>query len=152
MADMRLDNARTPEQVERMQKLKEAGACFFCDDNYVTFGAMPAIFETTHWYVKKNDFPYKGAVHHYLIVPKQHIKRIIDLRIDAWLELHIICWKLTNDLRVTGESIFVRSGDMLYTGATLDHMHFHFLVGGPKQEGGSLEDNILVTLGHQLKQ
>lgn len=149
MAEMRLDNARTPEQLGRMQKLKEAGACFFCDGNYLSFGASPSIFETTNWYVKKNDYPYEGSIHHYLVVPKLHVRRITDISPGAWAELPDIFKRLGSQLQVTGEGIFVRSGEMRFTGATLDHLHFHFLVGGPKPENGTLEDNITVTLGHK---
>ena len=70
---------------------------------------------------------------------------------NEWAELgKVVAWLQTH-LGVSGFSFFVRSGDMKYTGATLDHLHFHFLVGGPKPENCTLQDNILVTLGHKKK-
>ena len=52
-------------------------------------------------------------------------------------------------LKNTGTSVFLRSGDMSYTGSTLDHIHFHLLTGAKKRKNGTLKDNILVTLGHR---
>jgi diadenosine tetraphosphate (Ap4A) HIT family hydrolase len=152
MADMRMDNARTPEQVERMRKLKESGACFFCHENYLAVGASPAVFETFYWYVKKNDYPYPGSTIHYLVVSKKHVREIMEISLLSWIFLLLCLWWLKTTLKTSGESIFVRSGDMAFTGATLDHLHFHFLVGVPKPEEGTVQEiNILVTLGHKNK-
>jgi ATP adenylyltransferase len=152
MSEMKFDNARTPQQIERMRILKETGACFFCEGNYIMVGGSPSIYIGNHWFVKKNDYPYEGAVHHYLVVPKEHIKRLPDISPAAWMELWDIFGSLIKRFKTSGESIFVRSGDMNYTGATLDHLHFHFLVGISKPENATIQDNnITVTLGHKNK-
>lgn len=151
MAEMREDNARTPDQIKRMRQLKKRRECFFCNENYLNIGASPSIHTEEWWFVKKNDYPYSGSVHHYLIASQTHVTRVTDLTPEAWMKLQEVIEWLEKVLDVSGASIFVRSGDMRYTGATLDHLHFHFLVGGPKPEDGTLDDNILVTLGHKQK-
>ena len=149
---MRKDNARDPEQLKRMDHLAAQIGCFFCNNNYLKIGASKAIKKTKYWYIKKNDYPYEGSVHHYLIASKRHVTKITELSPLAWKKLlEVIRW-LERHLKVKGGSIFARSGDMRYTGATLDHLHFHLLVGGPKKKDGQLKDNILVTLGHKKKQ
>jgi diadenosine tetraphosphate (Ap4A) HIT family hydrolase len=150
-AKLRLDNARDPEQAERMRLLQKNGGCFFCDKNYLDIGASAALHENKDWYVKKNDYPYEGTRHHYLIVPKKHISRITDISPKTWLGLSKMVGWLETNFKIRGYSVFSRNGDMRYTGATLDHLHFHFLSGYPKQKNGRLEDNILVTLGHKPK-
>lgn len=146
---MRNDNARHSEQLERMRRLAKGIGCFFCKKNYLKVGASPAIYQGQHWYIKKNDYPYEGSIHHYLIVNKKHLNKITEISPAAWKELlKTIAW-LEKYLKIKGGSIFVRSGDMGYTGATLNHLHFHLLVGGKKKRGGKLRDNILVTLGHK---
>ncbi|OHA91541.1 MAG: hypothetical protein A2758_00275 [Candidatus Zambryskibacteria bacterium RIFCSPHIGHO2_01_FULL_49_18] len=151
-AKMRKDNARTPEQLARMRHLGKSIGCFFCNSNYLKVGASSAIRDGRHWYVKRNDYPYQGSVHHYLIASKKHIAKITNVSAPAWKELlETVRW-IERKFKIRGESIFVRSGDMRYTGATLDHLHFHFLVGGLKKKTGTLEDNILVTLGHKSNQ
>jgi diadenosine tetraphosphate (Ap4A) HIT family hydrolase len=150
-AKLRPDNARTPEQRQRMERLAKEIGCFFCKDNYLKVGASSAIYQAKYWYIKKNDYPYKGAVHHYLIASKKHRIKITDITPIAWTELlKVIKW-LENHLKIKGASLFVRSGDMSYTGATLDHIHFHLLLGAKKKKGGILKDNILVTLGHKKR-
>ena len=148
---MRYDNARQEEQLERMKQLAKDGRCFFCRKNYLAVKASPVIYESNHWYVKKNDFPYPGSAHHYLIVYKKHVTKPTRLNKTAWSELLKTIGWLEKYTGVSGYSVFVRSGDMLYTGATIDHLHFHFLVGGPKKKNGRIKDNILVTLGHKKK-
>src|SRR3989344_255088 len=150
-AKLRLDNSRTPEQTKRMKLLAKEIGCFFCKNNYLKVGASPAIYQSKYWYVKKNDYPYEGSVHHYLLASKRHTTKITAVSRAAWVELlKVIAW-LEKHLKIKGASIFTRSGDMSYTGATLDHIHFHLLVGAKKRKGGVLEDNILVTLGHKRK-
>lgn len=150
---MRMDNARHEEQRKRMAELKEQGKCFFCDQNYLKIGAAEAILGMNYWYVRNNDYPYSGTTHHCIIAPYRHVKRVTELSTEEWQEL-LLAFKLVEDsLNVPGESIFARSGDMAYTGATLDHLHFHLLVGGPKPEDWKSvqDDNILVTLGHKVR-
>ncbi len=148
-AGVKMDNARTEEQLRRMEQLQEDGRCFFCDENYLFVGASPPIFDSEYWYVKPNDFPYEGSVHHHLIVCKRHFSELTDITADIWSDLlRTIEW-LKEHTEADGYSVFVRSGDMCFTGSSLDHLHFHFLVGGPKKENSKIEDGILVTLGYK---
>src|SRR3989344_2495776 len=71
-AKLRLDNSRTPEQTKRMKLLAKEIGCFFCKNNYLKVGASPAIYQSKYWYVKKNDYPYEGSGHHYLLASKSH--------------------------------------------------------------------------------
>lgn len=134
-----------------MKELERQDLCFFCNNNVVVVGGSAAIHESEHWYVKKNDYPYKGSEGHYLVVSKKHVTRITDLPAEAWLDLQkIYIW--IDQIAPAGYSSFVRMGDTAYTGATFNHLHFHAIWGIPKPEDwNGLEDNILVTLGHKKK-
>lgn len=146
---LNMHNAREKQQLVRMQKLKKEKMCFFCEENFLKIGASPAIYNSKNWYVKKNDYPYTGSVHHYLIVPIKHIDNISAIDEKTFSELHTAIKWLETKTKVRGYSLFARSGDMHYTGGTIDHLHFHFLVGGKKIGPSRLKDNILVTLGHK---
>lgn len=152
---MRFDNAREAEQLERMRELRRQGKCFFCDSNYLAIGAPDAKLYLRHWFVRDNDYPYPGTVRHVTIIPYRHVKNLRELTPEEWSELlHAIKRVEENyELHDKGESIFARSGDMAYTGATIDHLHFHLLVGGPKPDDWKSiqEDNIIVTLGHKAR-
>lgn len=148
---MNMANAREKDQLKRMKQLQKDKKCFFCKENYLDVGASPVLHESTSWYIKKNDYPYTGSIHHYLIVPKKHIRKISDIHPASWPELLLLISWLEKKLKVKGYSMFVRAGDMQYTGGTIDHLHFHFLVGGKKPGTSKLTDNILITLGHKKK-
>src|SRR3989338_11697015 len=116
---LRNHNARHPEQLKRMKRLAKEIGCFFCKDNYLKVGASPAIYQGRYWYIKRNDYPYEGSVHHYLIASRKHITRITNVTAPALKELlEIVRW-IERKFKIPGESIFVRSGDMRYTGAKI---------------------------------
>lgn len=146
---VRKDNARHPEQFKRMERLAKEIGCFFCYKNYLKVGASKSIHESRNWYIKKNDYPYEGTIHHYLIAPKKHITKVTQISPRDWSELiKMIKW-LDKYLKIKGYSVLVRNGDMKYTGATLDHLHFHLVSGGPKKKKGELKDNVRFTLAHK---
>lgn len=151
MAEMKFDNARDPEQLRRMKQAEAEGKCYLCDIFKARKSDKSGIFLHVgkNWFVKKNDFPYEGSVHHYLIVSREHVTKLSDINRSAGFEFLGVIEYLENILDVEGFSLFVRSGNMSYTGATLDHLHFHFMVGAPKPENAKIEDNILVTLGYK---
>lgn len=154
MTEMRIDNAREPEQIRRMQELERSGECHFCLESFVQRYPNKIIHGGPDWYIVPNDFAYPGSVHHYLIVSKHHITRVGDVSYSGRIELFSSITWLENHLKVTGESIFVRSGDMAYTGASLDHLHFHFLVGVEKsnpKEKDNPEEVIWAPLGYKKK-
>ncbi len=147
---IRHSNAREPEQLLRMRRLASKKMCFFCKDNYLKVGASPAIHHMGNWYIKKNDYPYAGSRYHYLIANTKHFTKISEISPKSWQDLlKAIKW-LEKHLKVKGGSFFARFGDLLYTGATFDHLHFHFLVGGPWKKNTGLEENLRVTLGHKI--
>lgn len=153
-AEVRIDNARDPEQERRMRLLAETGQCHFCGDISGKHTA-PIIFQNLRWFVVANDFPYEGSVHHYLIVSKAHAKKISDLFLEAQVDLFEAIRWLEAHLNVTGYSMFVRSGDMSYTSATLDHLHIHFLVGVEKPNPGEKdkpETVIFAPLGYKKQE
>ncbi len=138
-------NARHPEQIKRMNDLQKNKLCHFCVDGFETHSA-PIIYKNSSWFVTANDFPYEGSTHHYLIVSKKHINNLSQINKKAQTELFgSINW-LKKKFKTTGESIFMRSGDMNYTGATLDHLHIHFIVG---QKQNKKSERLLVTLGYK---
>ncbi|MES3004951.1 MAG: HIT domain-containing protein [Patescibacteria group bacterium] len=151
MSEVHLGNARDPEQLRRMEELQKKGDCHFCGDIGQKHTA-PVIKTTENWFVVANDFPYKGSIHHYLVVSRAHITKISEVRTDARIELFEVAHWLETKLDVNGFSFFVRSGNMSLTGATLDHLHFHFLVGAEKPKNAKFpDDNLLVTLGYKEK-
>lgn len=148
---MNMHNARHKEQLDRMRTLYKKNICFFCDNNVDKLGAAPAIYRKGGWYIKKNDYPYKGSVHHYLIVSEKHVTSVSQIPAASWSGLHSAVRWLEKKLGVKGYSLFVRSGSIHYTGATIDHIHFHLVSGVKKIGKSNLSEYILAPLGHKKK-
>ncbi len=148
LSKMNLNNARESEQIKRMKKLARTGQCHFCRDGFEDRHTAPIIYEGYRWFITANNYPYSGATHHYLIVPKVHITQLGQLPVEAQVGLIEAFRWLEKHLETPGYTAFVRSGDLSYTGATIDHLHFHFLSG--VQDGKGTE-KLKVTLGYKNK-
>ncbi len=125
------DNYRTDEQLEEMRRLEAAGICLFCPAALREHAHQRVAFETRHWAVTPNAFPYKGTRLHLLVVPHQHVNDMLDLDEEAlgdfWAALRLIRERF--DLGYYG--LGVRNGNCSFTGATIAHVHAHVLVGDP---------------------
>jgi diadenosine tetraphosphate (Ap4A) HIT family hydrolase len=129
-------NARTPEQTAEMRSLEARGLCLFCPDGLRGHERQQILFETRHWAVTPNEFPYQGTALHLLLVPHEHAGDLLDLpaaaQQDFWTALGLI--RERYQLRYYG--LGVRNGDCRFTGATIRHVHAHVLVGDPEAADG----------------
>ena len=128
-----------------LQKIKKDGVCPFCPEGFI-YHTRPILRSGKHWIVTENMNPYEGAKYHFLFVHKKHIESIEKMHHKALQELlgHI-AWVKKN-FKLKGASLFIRSGDMKYTGASVQHLHAHFISGGSVQK---ITNPILVTLGYK---
>src|SRR5690348_11670996 len=88
------DNYRTEEQLAEMRALEAAGICLFCPEALREHARQRVTFETAHWAVTPNAFPYAGTRLHLLVVPHQHVNDMLDLddaaRADFWVALRAV--------------------------------------------------------------
>lgn len=123
------ENVRTPGQLAEMRSLEAQGVCLFCPDVLRGHGRQQVLFETRHWLVTPNEFPYAGTALHLLLVPHEHVGDLLDLpgeaQQDFWAALGLV--RERHRLRYYG--LGVRNGDCRFTGATIRHVHAHVLVG-----------------------
>ncbi|MEI4272646.1 HIT family protein [Klenkia sp. LSe6-5] len=125
-------NARMPEQVARMADLEARGVCLFCADAGSEVGGGDLVAETEHWRAVRNDFPYRGAAEHLLLVPRTHVTDVLDLDDAARAEL----WDVLRTVRggSTGPyGLGMRNGPCEGTGGTIAHVHLHVLVPDGEQ-------------------
>ena len=122
-----MSNYRTAEQLTEMQQLEAAGICLFCPEVLREHSRQRVQWETRHWAVTPNEFPYKGTGLHLLVVPHEHVNDMLDLDdeslSDFWNALKMIRERF--DLGHYG--LGVRNGDCRFTGATITHVHAHVL-------------------------
>lgn len=112
-----------------MKTLEARQVCLFCPEHLIG-DSEHVIFHATEWWtVTNNRYPYNGARSHVLLVPSVHVKDIAELpaqaKDDFW---NVLDWSRARwDMAFYG--LGVRCGDFRYTGATLEHVHVHLIVG-----------------------
>ena len=153
MANFNFVNARHKEQIRRMKLLKEQGRCYLCQEGSKEENTLPRIsWESEHFYLTPNDFPQAGSTAHTMIVPKKHRVHPTDLTAVERIAIFEICEMVMEKFEIPGFSVYVRMGDMSYTGATLDHLHFQLIAGVPRTENHKVpEDVIYIPLGYKQK-
>jgi diadenosine tetraphosphate (Ap4A) HIT family hydrolase len=122
-----LPAARSDEQREYMEHLESAGICVFCPEHFPTHHREPVEIRGTHWYVAKNDYPYRGTSAHYLIVPYLHVSSFDELPDEAGAELWSLKRKLKEKLDPPAIAMVERSGEVRYNGGSVAHLHIHFV-------------------------
>ncbi len=121
--------ARSEEQRSYMAQLEQDGICIFCPQYFDEYHREPIEDEGAHWVVTKNDYPYKGALHHLLIVPRLHVAALDELPDEAGSELIRLIRRIKQRYREPSEALVGRSGDMRLNGGSVEHFHIHFVVG-----------------------
>lgn len=143
-----LDNARTKEQSEVMEKIKQDGVCPFCIEHFRKYHRRPILKETDWWVVTENMSPYEGSRVHYIFVYKpKHITLPSELSHEAMVDLFTLLDWAAQETEIIGGSFLMRFGDTRYNGASVDHLHAHLITGG---EGGPDKERIKMKLGFKL--
>jgi ATP adenylyltransferase len=124
-----LPAARTDSQRNYMRELEQDQICVFCPEHFIAYHSAPIEMEFEYWYVTRNDFPYRGAALHLLIVSRQHVTELSELPDEAGSELLKVIREIKKVHICSSEAIVIRSGDMRFNGGSVAHLHIHFVVG-----------------------
>ncbi|MFJ6739050.1 HIT family protein [Streptomyces sp. NPDC091279] len=122
-------NCRTEDQRAEMERLDRAGVCLFCPDVIRAHDRQQILWETPHWIVTPNEFPYTGARLHLLLIPKDHVTDLVDLTAPARADFFDALASVREKYALDHYGLGVRNGDCRYTGGTIRHLHVHVLVG-----------------------
>lgn len=115
-----------------LETIAKGGFCPFCESHLHKHHKLPFIYKSKYWLVTKNAWPYKGARAHFLLITREHIEAIEDLKPLAWSDLQKIYKKLVRENNFKGSTLLFRSGDTKITGASVNHLHAHLIVGTPR--------------------
>jgi ATP adenylyltransferase len=132
-----MQNYRTAEQLAEMQRLDADGICLFCPEGLrwqADQGRPGVLWETKHWIVRPNEFPYSGTQLHLLLIPRDHVGDVLDLGAAAQADFWTALGWVRDRYQLTYYGLGMRNGDCRYTGATIRHVHAHVLVGDPTTE------------------
>lgn len=126
-------NSRMGRQREEMEKLAKSGECLFCPGG-LRLLKKPIHFTGKYWYVAPNDFPYEGTTLHLVVAPHRHITSPEELTAEELGELFSeITPRLRREFGLDGCSALFRFGNTRRTGATIHHLHIHFIQGAERQ-------------------
>jgi ATP adenylyltransferase len=127
-----LGNARTDDQIQQMRQLEADGVCLFCPPNLER--VQRVLHRTRHWSVTPNEFPYRGARLHLLLVPDDHVTGLVELPPHTQQDLWVALAWVRAQYRLEHYGLAVRNGAAEFTGGTIRHLHVHILQGDPKGE------------------
>lgn len=141
-----LKHARTQQQIDVMTQIEKDGVCPFCMENFLKYHPKPIIHENDNWIVTENMSPYEGSVYHFLFVCKRHFTMPTDMTDSEKKDLFdLINWTIANN-SISGGSILIRFGDTRFTGASVDHLHAHLVVGDANDDE---QESLKVKIGYK---
>lgn len=126
-----IDNARYDDQRQVMKKIAKNKECPFCPENLDKYHKQEIIRKGEHWILTRNQWPYKNTDVHLLAISKYHTEKLSDLKSGSFDELqgHIV-W-VESEFNVVSGGIAMRFGNITNNGATINHLHVHFIVPSP---------------------
>ena len=90
--------------------------------------AQQTLFETKHWCITLNRFPYENTQMQILGISKDDVYDYKDLSPEAFAEIQEIWTKLAVEYNLDGGGLCWRFGDPAKSGASLKRLHFHVIM------------------------
>ena len=111
-----------------IEQIHSEAVCPFCPDHLLKFHKNPILKEGERWRVTTNMYPYKGTKFHFLFIHRDHISNTKDMPAASFVELQQHINDLVHENNIPGGTLMMRCGDTTHTGATVTHIHAHFVV------------------------
>ena len=130
-----IENATVVPRDDYTQTLKaiiEEGFCPFCEEHLFKHHRKPILRKSKYWLVTENSWPYKGVQFHFLFISRTHIEAVEDVSFLMWVDLFSQYGELVTENDIKGATLMIRSGDTKITGASVNHLHAHLIVGGER--------------------
>lgn len=108
------------------------GFCPFCEAHLTKHHKNPILLKGKYWLVTKNAWPYEGARFHFLFIARSHVENIESVKPPMWQELQTLYKKLVRIHNLSGATLLLRSGETGLTGASVNHLHAHLVVGSKR--------------------
>lgn len=123
-----LGNARHDEQRGVMEEIVRDGVCPFCPEHLEKYHKEPILRRGEHWILTPNQWPYEHTRVHLLAIASYHAESLGDLKKGSLDELqeHFAWAEFT--YKVASGGLAMRFGDVMKNGATVNHLHAHFIV------------------------
>lgn len=120
------------DYMEVLNKILDEGFCPFCEENLLKHHQKPILYKSKHWLITENSWPYKGTRYHFLFIPRMHMETIEDMPAKVWADLQKQYARTVAEHSITGATLMIRSGHTDITGASVNHLHAHIIVGSAR--------------------
>lgn len=131
-----LKNARLDEQRDVMERIVNDDVCPFCPENLALYHNQPILRRGKHWLVTTNQWPYKHTKAHLLAIASYHATTLQALKKGAGEELLDHVRWAESEYGIAAGGIAMRFGDVTKNGATVSHLHAHFIAPSPNNKPG----------------
>lgn len=112
---------------EVIAKIEKEGRCPFCPDNF-KYHKHSVLKRRGDWFITKISWPYKNNKFHFIIIGKRHKEKISELSSKDMEDVLFLAQWTAKKYKIKGGAIAMRFGETDYTGATVCHLHTHFIV------------------------
>ncbi len=112
-----------------LEEIIAGGFCPFCEEHLFKHHRRPLAYKSRHWLVTENSWPYKGTRYHFLFITRSHVEATEDVSPAMWSDLQKLYKKFVEENNIKGATLMIRSGDTRITGASVNHLHAHLVVG-----------------------
>lgn len=122
-----LDNARNEHQRAVMEDIQHNGDCPFCPENLALYHKQPILRTGDQWVLTRNQWPYDNTRNHLLAISVPHAETLAELQPGAFEELQQHFVWAEQEFKIAAGGIAMRFGDTRKNGATVRHLHAHFI-------------------------
>ncbi len=124
-----LHSGRSQAQIDNMQELAAADRCFMCYENLIKYEHNRIEFETDHWIITPNAYPYEHTSLHLLMIARRHVKTVSELTKLERADMAEAIAQIEKRWKLDSYAFGLRSGDFRYNAASVEHLHGHIVVG-----------------------
>ncbi len=122
-----LRSARSKEYKDVLETIAKTKKCPFCKKNF-KYHQRPILKKENGWFITESSWPYKNTKHHLLIIAEKHKESFADLKTSDFQTIANLANWAIKKYKIKGGALILRFGKPAYTGATVNHLHFHIIV------------------------
>jgi len=122
-----LKYAKTSDYGNVLKIIDSTNKCPFCKENF-KYHKKPIIRREKKWFITENTWPYKNSQYHFIIIAEKHKEEFSELTQSDFETVSKLANWAVKKYKIKGGGLTMRFGDSDYTGATVNHLHFHLIV------------------------
>lgn len=139
-------NARPGVYGDVIDNIAKQDICPFCEEHLKSIHPHP-LEERAYWFITENAYPYEPKKQHFLLIHKDHVEHVSELKEEALSELFSVVKELTLKQNMAGGTLMLRFGDSKFTGASVTHLHAHLFQSDPDASTYDPKKGVVTRVG-----